>query len=49
MMLLVFSLIAASPLVGLSLWLIDEEYGARLAPRLRVKAETLSHRILRRR
>lgn len=47
-MLLVFSLIAASPIVGLSLWLIDEEYGHRLAPRLRAKANHLENRFIRR-
>ncbi|HET9160348.1 MAG TPA: hypothetical protein VFN88_07025 [Caulobacteraceae bacterium] len=33
MMLLAFSLMAAAPVLGLSLWIIDETYGQRLVPR----------------
>jgi len=47
MMLLVFSLIAATPLLGLSLWMIDEAYGDRLAPRLRARINEVSDRWLK--
>jgi hypothetical protein len=33
MMLFAFSLMAAAPILGLSLWIIDETWGERLAPR----------------
>jgi hypothetical protein len=49
MMLLIFSLIAASPILGVSLWLIDESYGDKLAPRLRARANAVSDRWLKRR
>ena len=47
MMLLVFSLIAAAPLLGLSLWIIDEAYGDRLAPRLRARVNEVGERWLK--
>jgi hypothetical protein len=33
MTLIVLSLIAASPILGVSLWIIDEAYGSKIAPR----------------
>jgi hypothetical protein len=47
MMLLVFSLIAAAPILGVSLWIIDETYGDRLAPRLRARVNAVSDRWLK--
>ena len=45
MMLFAFALIAAAPLLGLSLWIVDETWGPRLAPRNLVeRARSLAER-----
>ena len=48
MMLMVFSLIAAAPILGLSLWILDESYGDKVAPRLRARVNGASARWLNR-